>query len=573
MREVPLNAVVHSPLLKIILDALSADEPFEPAVQCICALLTETRDVDETILVIQTLYPHVIGLKPKIAETASAEDFEKYKGISRIFAEAGEAWVLLIARMPCEFRALVDGILECAALDQERDAISHTFRFWYELKQYLTLDKYMEARMQYYDVYSRLVDIMISHLEYPKPENGDENDLFNGDRTQEEHFRDFRHMMGDVLKDCCDVIGVTDCLQKSFKLIDAWVHTYGPRAGPNHVPEWQKLEAPLFSLRAMGEMIPVNENIMLPRLVPLLVAIPNQEKLRYQAIMALGRYTEWTAHHPETLQVQLDFIMQAFDHPSRDVVGAGALSFKFFCSDCRDHLVGYTAQLQEFYARYLDKLSNEGQEEITKGVASVLARIPPDQTFEKLKLFCDPVVQSLVQMAQQASDKEAQLKLAGEQRSGDVYASQLTSMADRVQILTIFIQRVQPAVGPSQPNPAVAYCQTIFPVLATIAERFMQTTPVLERICRCWRHMVLSYRTAALPLLPQLAEKLAAGFTSSRQGCFLWATDSIVREFSEGVDGIDASIATDIFRFYEQQTRTFLSVLNDLPPENIPDCK
>jgi len=83
--------------------------------------------------------------------------------------------------------------------------------------------------------------------------------------------------------------------------------------------------------------------------------------------------------------------------------------------------------------------------------------------------------------------------------------------------------------------------------------------------------MVLSYRSSVSPLLPQLADRLAAGFTASRQGCFLWATDSIVREFSAGAEQVDAATTDAIFRFYETQAVTFFQALNDLAPEELPD--
>lgn len=83
--------------------------------------------------------------------------------------------------------------------------------------------------------------------------------------------------------------------------------------------------------------------------------------------------------------------------------------------------------------------------------------------------------------------------------------------------------------------------------------------------------MVLSYRAASMPLLPQLAEQLSAGFTASRQGCFLWATDSIIREFSADGEHVDPATSEAIFHFYEQQTGTFLQALSDLTPEELPD--
>lgn len=126
-------------------------------------------------------------------------------------------------------------------------------------------------------------------------------------------------------------------------------------------------------------------------------------------------------------------------------------------------------------------------------------------------------------------------------------------------------------VQPSEPNPAVKYCEEIFPVLGNIADHFPKFVPILERVCRCWRYMVLSYRSAMAPLLPQLANKLATGFSASRQGCFLWTTDAIVREFSAGAENVDDNTANAIFGFYEQQATTFLQAVSDLTPEELPD--
>lgn len=428
IKEVPLNDVVNSVLLDVVMGALQSDDSFESAVECLCAIFKETRDVDENLGTIKTLYPKVMAQRPRIAEAGESDDADLLKGIARVFAEAGEAWVVLIARMPEDFRGLVEAILECAARDKERDAISLTFIFWYELKQYITLERYMQSRLQFVDIYSKLVDIMVGHLEFPKPESGE--DLFEGDREQEDKFREFRHQMGDVLKDCCEVIGVTDCLQKSYILIEQWVNTYGAQATQGMVPEWQKLEAPLFSMRAMGRMVPPDENIMLPRLIPLIIGIPDHEKVRFQAVMALGRYTEWTAQHPDTLEQQLNFIMSAFHHTSNEVRTAAALSFRFFCNDCADLLKGFTGQLQHFYETVINTLPTASQEEITEGVASVLAKLPADQVYTSFKMSCDPVVNRLVEMAKTASDDKSKIAVAGKIYH-DLYPTRLLTNVNR----------------------------------------------------------------------------------------------------------------------------------------------
>lgn len=73
------------------------------------------------------------------------------------------------------------------------------------------------------------------------------------------------------------------------------------------------------------------------------------------------------------------------------------------------------------------------------------------------------------------------------------------------------------------------------------------------------------------PLLPNLAQNLAEGFQASREGCFLWATDAIVREFSEGAEFVDQATSNAVYQFFEQQTVAFLRTLNELPPEQLPD--
>ena len=381
-----------------------------------CTILRDTREVDESIEVIQVIYPRLVSLRPRIAEAANSGDQDIFKGYTRLFAEAGEHWAVMIARLPNEFRGLVEAILECCARDSDREAISLTFLFWYEFKQMVTLEKYAKARKEFTDVFVKLVDVMIMHLQFPSPEGQDDSDLFDGDREQEEKFREFRHQMGDVLKDCCEVITVTECLGKAFELIQQWIPKYGPQATQTSVPHWQELEAPLFAMRAMGRMVSPEENIVLHQVIPLMVQIPDHEKLRFQATMALGRYTEWTAQHPEFLQAQLDFVMAGFKHKSKEVVRAAALAFRFFGTDCKKLLADHVIQLHDFYESVLDQIPAESQEEITEGVACVVSAQPVNKIYGTFKLYCDPIMKRIMARANSAKsgdNETAQIAVAG----------------------------------------------------------------------------------------------------------------------------------------------------------------
>ena len=405
--------IARSPLLDAVMDALSDEASFDTAVDCLCTIFRETKDVDESLPVIQILYPRIISLRPRISQAAESEDQETYLALTRVFAEAGEAWIVLIARMPTQFDALVDGILECAEKDRNRDAVPLTYNFWYEMKQYLVLEKYIEARARYAHSFSRLVDVLIDHLEFPVPENGNEDDLFDGDREQEDRFRENRHLTGDVLKDCCGMLGATECLGKSYRRVQEWISKHGGQVTGSKVPHWQSLEAPLFSMRAMGRVVDPEENTILPQLMPLLIQVPNHLRIRFTAIMTLGRYSEWTSRHPDFLEPQLNFIISSFGSGASDIMTAAALALKFFCHDCRDLLRDHVVQLQKFYDSILESLPPGSQEEISDGVANVVGVQPADKIYDMLKLYCDPLVKRLMSMANEAKDKDGKLAVAG----------------------------------------------------------------------------------------------------------------------------------------------------------------
>jgi len=73
------------------------------------------------------------------------------------------------------------------------------------------------------------------------------------------------------------------------------------------------------------------------------------------------------------------------------------------------------------------------------------------------------------------------------------------------------------------------------------------------------------------PILPLMANNLATGFSTSHQGCFLWVTSAILREFSEDREHVDETISDAIYKFFEAQATTMLRTMSDLPPTDLPD--
>ncbi len=143
--------------------------------------------------------------------------------------------------------------------------------------------------------------------------------------------------------------------------------------------------------------------------------------------------------------------------------------------------------------------------------------------------------------------------------------------ADHIQLITTFVQCISPNVPEGQENPAVKYWEEVFPVLATVLDNFITFVPICERICRCWRSMVISYRIGMAPILAGMANKLAAGFEASKQGCFLWVTGAILREFSEDREHVDEALTENIYVFFESQATSVLRIMSDIAPADLPD--
>jgi transportin-3 len=302
--------------MQVAFDMLNSDALFDAAVEVVSEIIYETRDVVESQTLIERIYPLFTAMLPKLREAIAEEDSDQVRGYCRLFIEAGEAYVSLIATHPEAFGTLLDGIGECSAY-KDLDIVPMTFKFWYELRNVLETDKYKQAIPALSRYFDALVDVMIVHLHYPP----DGSEMSAAERDE---FREFRHEMGDTIKDCCRILTAKRCLTKPLTLLTQLL------SQPNTT--WQQIEAPIFSLRAMGSEVPKDESEIMPHIMEFLSKLPAHPKIRYAATLVISRYSFWTAQHPEYITYQLNFISAGFENS--EVAAAGALALKNLCKDC-----------------------------------------------------------------------------------------------------------------------------------------------------------------------------------------------------------------------------------------------
>lgn len=547
LREINPQLIFEPAFLNLLFQALNDPYTFDAVVECICTIIRETGDVDESKDMIEALYPRVIALRPLIIQ--HKDDLETFRGLTLIFTEAGEAWHMLIARAPKDFRSLVEAIAECAAYDEDLDVVKYTFYFWNKLQEMITLDRYNEARNDLGDIYLQLIGILITHLRYPIANNS--GDAFNGDREAEEKFKSFRHEMGDVLKDCCRVVGSTRALRVPYQImVDALQSSGAPIL-------WQSIEAPLFGIRSMGREIDENENEVMPLIIKLIENIPEQPKIRYTATLVIGRYTEWSLKHPDLLEPQINYVTAGFSHESSDVVSAAALALREICYDCGPLLVNYIDQLYPFYEQLKSKvgtsLSWASYYTVTKGIAFVIAAQPLGEIEKSLDRFGEPICKSLIELSNLPEDPLTQ-----------------RNIANQIDLLEAFIRNIRVDVPIHTQNPVTKFALEVLPILNNIIDKHGNTRFVSEGYCKFVRSSILECRTDLLEALPAIAEKLVEMFEKTRFGCYLWITGSIIREFS--MDDLGEQIVGGVWKFAERQMISFLQYLSTITDfREIPD--
>ncbi|KAF9939699.1 Nuclear import receptor [Mortierella alpina] len=528
--DITIASLSNNPLLAFSFKALQMPELFDIAVDVVCELIYQTKDIEESMAVIQEIYPNLLPLRQEIAKSIENENDDNVRGYCKIFVEAGECYLSLVVQHTDHFRGIVEGIAECTAF-HDLDVVPMTFRFWYQLAD--ELRKNEKARLKYQDVYEKLVDVMIRHLHYP-------DDLESWSAKERDDFKDFRHVMGDVLKDCCLILGSRLPLGKAYMLIT--------QAATKSPPKWQEVEAPLMALRSMGAQVEPQENEVLPEIMKLLSQLPEHPKIKYAATLVIARYGSWTDQHPEFIEYQLSFISSGFEN--EDVVAASALALKLLCKECSTHLLNYLNQLHTFFVGVTKKLKGMDLLEVTEAVAHVVAAVPNAELAQVFQMFCLPIAQQLALLAT---------------KDQTTLEEDVPVIIDNISQLKIFFETVNPQVAPADAHPCIPIVQELWPIMDSLADRVGGIDDVARPLAGCWRSIIVNYRTHYMPLLPVTMARLVKSFKQSGLGQYLWVSSRVVREFGEVNPGPILQFVESLSASMWQILQKYAGQFNEIP--------
>jgi transportin-3 len=507
--QAPAISIKGTAILSSAFAALTNDELFDDAVSFLVDVIHETQELDDNVELIQEIMPQLIALRPQLLDPETREDEDKMRGLCRILVEAGEWYERLILRHQASFLPLVELIALCAEYDN-LEVVRITLNFWYRLSRGLREVREDPANQPLLDIYSRLVATIIRHLHYP-----DDADSLQG--QERDDFRNFRHTIGDTLKDCCSVLGAVACLTRSYEIISSTLAL----AGTGTV-KWQDLEAPLFSMRSMGAEVDPADNEIMPRILELLPSLPSHPKIRYAAILVIGRYTRWIDYHPEHIQFQLPYVSSGFQDSDVEVSAASAQTMKYLCKDCSHHLVPFLPQLHNFIQTVESKLGAQDLLDLAAAIAHIIAVMPPVDAPQALSTFCMPIVEIVHSVAN---------------KSTPATKDELRSACDALERLSTYLSIVDHFEG-GLPRECEGTCVQIWTVLDVFLAKYGGDAKVAEKTCVAIRRGLTFFGDAAFRVAPAILDRLAGSFVGSPASSYLWITAKMIGLFAGRRDAV-----------------------------------
>lgn len=508
-KDIKVMSLLNTPFINMAFSCLQNIQLFDIAVDLIEELIYNSSDIQENMPVIEIIYVHLVSLQDLLKRDKDDED--TVKGICRIFAEAGESYLELIVENFNAFKGIVEGLLECAA-NSPFEIIPITYNFWYRLQKKINESEYSRFKPQFYDIYRNLIGIIIDRLHYPE----DQNEWTSMERDE---FSDFRHNMGDVLKDCCMVLGCKESLLVPYTLINNFVQ----QSKQNSNIPWQNLEAPLFSLRAMGKVVSPDESEIMPKIMDLFSEFINHPKIKYAAILVIGRYSFWTEKHPQYIPFQLSYVCSGFEEEESEA--AAAMSLKYMCESCGVLLINYLDQLHPFYLTMMQKLEPRDRLEVTAAISHVLSALPEDKLLENLQHFCLPLAQKLNEIAinGKASDESEMVKITKE-------------IKDLLSQLGVFFKNVEPKSITINEHPCVSLLKSLWSVFEYLFANLSDIQNISESICRCLVNALRSCKLYLAPMLNPLIQQVVTLYNNYNFSCYLWLAKYIIDIFSDDIN-------------------------------------
>ncbi|XXQ34812.1 Importin N-terminal domain-containing protein [Plasmodiophora brassicae] len=504
---VPESAILSSTILGDTFQAVSVPDLDGVACDVISAFIVFADQYNLPNLN-RWLVSAVFQLWPQYAALVGDDNRDTCRNLLQVFMQMAESNIGTVVDELPQGRPILQLVVNCTANPDPELSIL-TFSFWYILAGNMDAlrkgDSQRAARIatSYRAEFLNAIDNIRKIIEYP----ADQDDVGEPD----DESKRFRYAAADALLDISSFFDSSACLEHLVEKMESCMVEY--RQNPRR---WQPLEACMYSIRSIARNVSMEgpgqsgAPGVLARIMADLLSMTSHPQLRYTATMIIGRYSDWIAANPATIDPLLRFVVEGLSVTGSQA--AAAMAFKFVCGSCADHLARHsTAAVMQVYCS-MGHLDIDDQSEIIEGVCSVICACPQESIAEYFRQLLNPVLNALSVVAQ-----------AGRVSSGSV---DLGSLAINLDRLAHLFRSVNPDSCP-QLCDIVA---SMWPLLQELFRQYSSDEKTMEKVCRVLKYCLRATRTEC-PVLVDLITTVTQLYQSTPWSCFVYIVNIGVEQF------------------------------------------
>ncbi|KAG6966354.1 hypothetical protein JG687_00004902 [Phytophthora cactorum] len=543
--KVGAEVVVRNPLLHSLLGFLARDELFDVSVDLAVQLV---RSYAHESVVVQWLAPRLLSLRGSFGSAAEAEDVDACLGLCRIFTEMGEAYLDMLLGAGDDHTALVDLLLDCMSYP-DAEVADVTIPFWFRLLEELQRRVTPAILAQYKPRIERLAGLCMQKLQFR-----DEFPSLPADKQQD--FKAFRQELGDILRDCCQLLGVEAVLQHCVNGLNLIFQA------PVDSRSWEAVEAHLYCFRSIArevERIKTNAEALdapISLIFQHLAQFADHPAICYTSCLIVSRYAEWLRAHPSSLSTQVGFLNTCVTKSAGDprygeweVARAAASAVRALAMDCWSMLGG------DIVAFYLHIEQNElmAVEDHVLILEGICAGVASSNDMPRVLSVLDQVMKGIGQRLTAlfaSSSAKSQVQVALNE------LLRLMCLYEYLDITKLHREK----------HPLVMLTEQLWPLFNQMLALYRGHDELVERVCRCYKRILRTCGEHIAPLLPQLVDNLLAFYQTEPKSSYLYTASMVLKFFAHGhgsATEMDPLFARMLLTLIETTTPIFASV-NDM---------
>lgn len=508
--EIPIAILLADPLTSKCVDQLQSSdvELFETSVDLAIAIIRRYRTGDMETMV-NFIFPRMISLLPRwdrlvngCKNVENGDDLDedlRNEGfaISKLFSEAAEHCIDVFCHLELKLgqQDILVQLLKCANFHLDHNVSRMPLKFFYDLSIHLKNDQDPSFVQHFFSLYGQLLEISVQRIALP-------TSIVSLTKIPD-NYMDIRMDWKEVVLDCCDMLGSVKCMEVLCMIMENEIR----QNNSLHSLNWSKIEAVLFCIRAIANLVSNEGSPNIPQLITFMHTIPkNLQVLQQTSVELFGGLAPWLNKNPSYIPMILGKLIADLDSKHLSKPASRSILDVFKSCSTHNNLPVIDIHNRLVYLREQKLISLEPELQLLEALVTAAAKLGPESG-NVIKELARPIAMTL-ERSVKLLDVDSKMIIEDIDRFATIFRSYTI---DDANLLEIFL--------------------SIQPLLEMTLDKIRGDT-IGEKVCRCYKYAVRACKSQFSPYLGQFCEHLARRFEIHKTASFLYCASVCVSTFA-----------------------------------------